>query len=341
MQEDQIAADPDYDSAYDFSLEEPSTSSLQSSLLEFQEENGRTYHRMSEGKREYIYPNDDRESDRLDLQDSLYVITLDGERWVSPGAATAKQVLDMGTGTGLWAMEFADANPQAEVIGVDLSPIQPSFVPPNCKFEIDDLEKEWTWKVPFDYVFSRMMTGSFASPKAMAERVFENLAPGGWYEIQDIQLPVLCDDGTLDPETSSLVKWQKGLIEGSKAVGRPLGVTDENKGLLEQAGFINVHETVYRWPTNSWPKDRKLKELGRWNLANFDAGLEGVSLALFTRVLSWSKEEVLALCSEVRKELRNPKVHGYWKIYIVYGQKPEAPKRDEEAEVQEEPATTT
>ncbi|KAK7421594.1 hypothetical protein QQX98_002061 [Neonectria punicea] len=279
QEEDQIAADEDYDSALDFSLEEPSTSSLRSSLLEFQEENGRTYHRMSEGK--YIYPNDDKESDRLDLQDSL--------------------------------------------------------VPPNCKFEIDDLEKEWTWKIPFDYVFSRMMTGSFANPEAMAKKVFENLAPGGWYEIQDIQLPVLCDDGTLDPETSPTMKWQKALIEGSKAVGRRLGVSDENKDLLKRAGFINVHESVYRWPTNSWPKDRKLKELGRWNLANFDAGLEGVSLALFTRVLSWTKEEVMALCAEVRKELRNPRVHGYWKIYIVYGQKPEGAKKDEEPEVQAEP----
>jgi hypothetical protein len=44
--------------------------------------------------------------------------------------------------------------------------------------------------------------------------------------------------------------------------------------------------------------------------------LEGVSLALFTRVLSWSKEDVMALCADVRRELRNPKVHGYWKMWV-------------------------
>jgi hypothetical protein len=46
-------------------------------------------------------------------------------------------------------------------------------VPPNCTFEIDDLEKDWTWKKPFDFIFSRMMTGSFSDPQAMAHKAYE------------------------------------------------------------------------------------------------------------------------------------------------------------------------
>ena len=42
----------------------------------------------------------------VDLQDNLYLITLDGKRALNPGADTATRVLDMGTGTGLWALEF-------------------------------------------------------------------------------------------------------------------------------------------------------------------------------------------------------------------------------------------
>jgi hypothetical protein len=113
MAEDQIAVDPDFDSALDVPLEEPSTSSLRSSLLQFSQENGRTYHKLSEGK--YAFPNDDAENDRLDLQDNLYLITLDGKRALNPGADNATRVLDMGTGTGLWALEFADEHPAAEV----------------------------------------------------------------------------------------------------------------------------------------------------------------------------------------------------------------------------------
>jgi tRNA G46 methylase TrmB len=41
--------------------------------------------------------------------------------------APAQQVLDIGTGTGIWAIDYADAHPDSTVIGVDLSPIQPTL----------------------------------------------------------------------------------------------------------------------------------------------------------------------------------------------------------------------
>ena len=37
------------------------------------------------------------------------------------------KILDLGTGTGLWALEAADKYPTAEVIGTDLSPTQPKW----------------------------------------------------------------------------------------------------------------------------------------------------------------------------------------------------------------------
>lgn len=48
-----------------------------------------------------------------------------------------------GTGTGIWAIDMADTYPAAQVIGTDLSPVQPIFVPPNCRFEVDDFELDW------------------------------------------------------------------------------------------------------------------------------------------------------------------------------------------------------
>jgi SAM-dependent methyltransferase len=38
-----------------------------------------------------------------------------------------KRAIDIGTGTGIWAIDFADAHPETEVIGVDLSPGQPTL----------------------------------------------------------------------------------------------------------------------------------------------------------------------------------------------------------------------
>lgn len=56
--------------------------------------------------------------------------------------------------------DMADEHPSAEIKGTDLSPIQPSSVPPNCLFEIDDYNKEWEYKNKFDLIHTRELLGS-------------------------------------------------------------------------------------------------------------------------------------------------------------------------------------
>jgi hypothetical protein len=46
-------------------------------------------------------------------------------------------------------------------------------VPPNCAFETDDIEKEWVWSKPFDFIFSRMLGGSLADPQGFIQRAFK------------------------------------------------------------------------------------------------------------------------------------------------------------------------
>jgi hypothetical protein len=37
------------------------------------------------------------------------------------------------------------------------------------------------------------------------------------------------------------------------------------KAQLEAAGFVNVKEIIYKWPSNRWPKHRYFKELGEFS----------------------------------------------------------------------------
>ena len=85
---------------------------------------------------------------------------------------------------------------------------------------------------------------------------------------------------------------------------------------MQAAGFVDIEERIYKWPQNWWPKDPKYKEIGMWTLANLDDGLEGLSLAYFTRGLGWSKEEVLAFLLDVRKDIRNLKIHACWPMLV-------------------------
>lgn len=72
---------------------------------------------------------------RLDLSHHIYCLIVDGALYQAPlQKDSIKRCLDFGTGTGIWAIDFADEFPSCEVIGTDLSPIQPSSVPPNLSF---------------------------------------------------------------------------------------------------------------------------------------------------------------------------------------------------------------
>ncbi|KAI5460977.1 S-adenosyl-L-methionine-dependent methyltransferase [Mariannaea sp. PMI_226] len=292
-----------------------STASVNSSILNYRLENGRTYHAYKDGR--YYMPNDETENNRLDLQHNLFLLTFDNKLGLSPPNLSefkTGRVLDLGTGTGIWAIDFADEHPETEVIGVDLSPTQPAFVPPNVRFEIDDVDEEWTYSQPFDYIHSRMMNVSIKNWSEYLRKIFENLAPGGYAELQDVDIFLKSDDNTLTND-HALRKWCDFLAEAAQVHGTPFIDTNRLSHLMADVGFVDIEETPFKWPTNCWPKEKRYKELGEWSNVNTDNLLEGLSMALFTRCLGWTPEEVSLFLVDVRKDLNNPKIHAYWLMY--------------------------
>ena len=81
--------------------------------------------------------------------------------------------------------------------------------------------------------------------------------------------------------------------------------------MMEEIGFVNVHQEMHKWPLNTWPKDKKLKELGAWTYENIMNGMEGFSLALLSRSGSYTKEEIDLFLVEVRKNLKDRNIHAY------------------------------
>ncbi|KAI6477839.1 hypothetical protein MCOR17_000330 [Pyricularia oryzae] len=313
----------DDDSALDVASFGGESASLASSILKYRVENGRTYHAYKAGS--YVLPNDDAENERLDLQHFLCFLTLDDQLYISPAGRDGKQigrVLDAGCGTGCWALDFADEHPESEVIGVDLSPIQPSFVPPNVTFYVDDIEAEWTFSQPFDFIYMRMLSASIADWPKLIDQAYNNLTPGGWIEFLDPIYPMDCDDGTF-PKDGALYKWSFLLNEAATKLGSSLDSGLTYKQMLLDRGFSNVRQVTYKWPINDWAADSKHKKIGLYSQENIMQGLQALSLALFTRALHWTAEELEVFLVDVRRDLKNRNVHAYWRIVVTYGQRPE------------------
>lgn len=210
------------------------------------------------------------------------------------------RILDIGTGTGTWAVEMGDLYPDSKVEGTDLSPIQPTAVPDNVQFFIDDAEQE-DWAVPlnhYDFIHTRMMLGSFHDFRTIIAKSFNHLKPGGWMESQDIMFAAYCDDDTM-PDDWVFKKWMKHLDNAAMDADRPLRIANKMKRWYAEAGFVDIQEKVFKLPFNSWPRDPELKQLGTWWQQNYLLGLQAFSLAHFTRVLGWSKDELEVNCISI------------------------------------------
>ena len=101
------------------------TASLTSSIEDYPMENGRRYHAFKDGT--YIMPNDESELDRLDLTHNMLKISMNMRLFDATFSKAPNKILDIGTGTGMWVIEMADEYPEAEIVGTDLSPTQPSW----------------------------------------------------------------------------------------------------------------------------------------------------------------------------------------------------------------------
>jgi ubiquinone/menaquinone biosynthesis C-methylase UbiE len=305
------------------------TQSLPPALTNYPVHWGRTYHRYREGA--YPYPNDEDERNRLDHQHAILNHYFDGRLvFADLDPETTQEVLDIGTGTGLWCIELADTNilPRAQITGIDLSPIQPEMVPENVHFELQDCTDAY-WGRPYgsiDLIHCRFMAGSLESYKGLIRKARRYIRPGsGWLELHEIHPQPVCDDGTM-PATWKFAEWEAKLAEASSKFlqpPRPIHVADDLKMWMTNAGYVDVVEHRFKLPLSGWPKDPKMKKVGEWNNQNWLHGLPGFSYKLFgSDGLGWSRNEVEAMMVDVRKALTQKSVHAYMFYYVVMGRMP-------------------
>ncbi len=148
-------------------------------------------------------------------------------------------------------------------------------VPPNVKFEVDDIEKEWAYSSSFDFIHCRAMAAVIADWPRLTKQCFQLglplicmrncltfaiprfTKPGGWVEFVDLDMRVYSSDGSLSDD-SPLYKWNRDILRAARMMGREPNPGPLLSGFLHDAGFVSVKEEVYRVPIGTWPKDRNL-----------------------------------------------------------------------------------
>ncbi|KAK8131190.1 hypothetical protein PG984_007628 [Apiospora sp. TS-2023a] len=273
------------------------------------EEDGRTYHGYKGGR--YFLPNDPDEQDRLDFQHAMCKLMFD-ERLICAPIASPSRILDIATGTGIWAIEYATENPDATIIGTDLSLISPPNAVPNFTVVKEDSEEdEWgsAEDGPFDYVHLRFVFLCFQDPMRVLRKAFEHLRPGGWVEYQDPSARLHCVDGSI--AGTALERYWELVLEGGRAAGRDFLVAEKYKAMLEEAGFVDIVEE----------REPRLKAVGMFQAKNMFDVCRGLAWKLF-RPLGLEVPEIEDLVAQTKLDIHNKQHHCYHWVYVVYGRKP-------------------
>ncbi len=260
----------------------------------------------------YVLPADDQEINRLDFQHYMLRHTLRGN-YAAP-INNPQSILDVGSGTGRWAMEMAGLFPHANVYGVDITPTSTesapgAVIPENYAFTPGNILEGL--KFPdgtFDFVHMRLLL--FAIPEARWPDVVRELArvtrPGGWIEL--VETGPQQKGG---PAMDKIVEW---VTEASLKRGVNPMLGPRIGDFLKTAGMTNVVARAIALPVGAYGG-----RVGR--LAETDVfGVVGGVKGLVTSMGIASPEAYDSAMRQARVDLATHQCA--LPFYIAYAQRP-------------------
>ncbi|KAM5355542.1 hypothetical protein ACJ41O_002188 [Fusarium nematophilum] len=276
---------------------------------------GRRYHSYRSGR--YPLPNDTGEQLREETEHALMLHILGGRLFLSELGDNPRKIIDIGTGT------VADLYQNANVIGTDLSPIQPASMPLNARMFIEDCEDpEWKNGHDFDLVHFRGVAGFLHDLEGMVIRAHQHIRRGGWIEFQEFDKSILCDDGTMDQD-DPLRLFFDICAQGMRQYGCAGYGKQDMRRVLKQAGFKNIQVVRKKVPISSWPQDKTRKTMGTLMKANILESLDALAAKPMV-ALGMTPEEREDCVNRVRRSIGDPRIHRYMNCCFYWGQKDDA-----------------
>ncbi|CAF3513502.1 unnamed protein product [Fusarium graminearum] len=302
-----------------------STASITSSIFEYRHINGRPFQQFE--TTEYWAPTDDHFQEGQDILHHCTLLLLDNQLHQSPVGENPQKILDIGTGTGIWAIDIVDEYPSAEVIGIDISAVQPTFVPPNCIFQVDNAQLDWTFEPnDFDFIHLRYLYGAIDDWGKLFRQAYTHVRPGGWVESLEIDIETRSENPEVQSDKNHVFrKWYQLFFECGRKTGRTFEIARDGRQeqYMRKAGFTDLVSKSWKVPIGGWPQDNKLKQVGFYNGAFIDQSIDGFAIFPIGEILGWSFDEVTVLVSEMKKAFREPRSMPYFVVHMVYGRKPE------------------
>jgi len=228
----------------------------------------RKYHETDSA---YVLPNDAIEQDRLDAQAAAITEMIGGQPFRAPlgDQKDVAKAVDVGCGTGIATLQIASVFPNAQVHGMDISPVPAStksLAPTNVSWTVGNIlnvkatDKEDHTAVreifapgSLNYIFGRMLFLGVNDWKTYFEVVGDSLHSGGLVEHQDLDWKFY--RAQTDECLSDKWEWHKHVMEansGKSGLSNFAGSGAESH--MKAAGLEIV--SVQRFEFSFMPSDK-------------------------------------------------------------------------------------
>ena len=263
----------------------------------------------------YVLPKDMGEIKRLDFQHFLLRNGLNGN-YAAP-IGQPRSILDVGCGTGRWAMELASNFPNANVVGVDLVPTEEVTYgyglerrPENYVFVQGNILEGLPFADGnFDFIHQRLLIAALPAarwPGVVGELV-RVTTRGGWVELQECGVPQ-------DGGPGFMALWASW-IELCKRRGIDFAMGHTIGDKLKSAGLANVHMRQVDFPMGRFG--------GSVGVASATDCL-AVGQALKAGVVGmgiYSELNYDRLYAQAQQEFKQPRGRGHLPFYVACGQR--------------------
>ncbi|KAG9004644.1 hypothetical protein FRB94_002184 [Tulasnella sp. JGI-2019a] len=296
---------------------------------------GRTLQATSDG---YMLPADDVEHGRLDLQHNLLKLKIGGlyfkpeavRRALAPKQDITPTVLDIGTGSGSWAIDMGRLFPHVEITGLDLAPANlTSTPPPNCHFECDDANLGLShYQNAFNLVHCRLLGLGIKDYRSLLNDIAGMLRPGGVYLSIEVDLRVC--DGNCDPifaekEEEKGFTWLQKTMSAAHAAFKeraPGGCDaghDIPKWLKSMDCWEETGEKKMYIPVGAWDEGMNKKQRTMADMMLEDT--RGLVQALRPLLIShgFFEETVNRMLSNTDDELAHVRKKQHWRFLCAWG----------------------
>ncbi|MBX5449474.1 class I SAM-dependent methyltransferase [Thermogemmatispora sp.] len=259
----------------------------------------------------YLLPKDLDEINRLDFQHYVLRLAL-GRLTFAPIEEQLRhggQVLDVGCGSGRWAIEIARLYPLTQVTGLDLEQVKATTSPPNYRFVQGNILEGLPFAdSTFLYTHQRFLVAALPLERWpwVVQELYRVTAPGGWIELIELG----AETRNAGPGLQQLIAWGR-----QAAAMRGIDGTQMNRlsQWLQQAGCRQILSHTLWLPVGAWAG-----RLGLLFIRDLVAGFSGLE-APVTSICGLSPEHFRQTIAALEQECDQHRTQ--YACYLAAGQR--------------------